>query len=347
MDQASSSLCVDALPKQMQAMRVVDAGKHSQMTVITCPLPELQAGQVLIQVTAAGVNRADLMQRQGLYPAPEGESDILGLEVSGIVVAVADSQLRHWLGLRVMALVPGGGYATFARAHAEHLMPVPEQWTMVQAAGVPEVFLTAYQLLFRLGQLQPGQRVLLHAGASGVGTAAIQLACRHGAKVAVTASTDEKLATCQALGAELVIDYKKQDFVAELNASWPAGVDLVLDPVAGDYIARNVEALALDGKIVIYALMGGRQSTLDMSKLFRKRGQLLCSTLRNRTDHYKADLVRDLLAGFGGGFECSALKPVLHAEFNWLKVEQAHQLLASNATTGKVILTMPEPQPEP
>ncbi|MDP4537220.1 NAD(P)H-quinone oxidoreductase [Alkalimonas collagenimarina] len=342
--QQTNHLCIDSLPEQMQAMHVVAAGKQSQLALIECPLPVLQSGQVLISVTAAGVNRADLMQRQGLYPAPKGESEILGLEVSGRVVAVADAHLKHWLGCQVMALVLGGGYATFARAHAEHLMPVPKHWTMVQAAAMPEVFLTAYQLLFRLGQLQQGQRVLLHAGASGVGTAAIQLACRSGARVAVTASSPQKLARCQALGAELTIDYTKQDFVAGLKAFWPDGVDLILDPVAGDYIARNVDALALDGKIVIYALMGGRQSTLDMATLFRKRGQLLCSTLRNRTDHYKSDLVRDLLADFGAAFECNELKPELYAEFNWHHVEQAHQLLASNATIGKVILTMSDPE---
>lgn len=342
MRQAGACLSFETLPAQMQVLRIDSSGKQSTMTLTDHPLPVLQAGQVLIQVAAAGVNRADLMQRQGLYPAPAGESEILGLEVSGTVVAVADDQLRHWLGVRVMALVPGGGYATFARAHAEHLMPVPEHWSMVQAAAIPEVFLTAYQLLFRLGQLQSGQRVLLHAGASGVGTAAIQLACRRGAKVAVTASRADKLAACQALGAELMIDYKQQDFVAALKSAWPDGVDVVLDPVAGDYIARNVELLAMDGTIVIYALMGGRHTSLDMARLFRKRGQLICSTLRNRTDQYKADLVRDLLADFGTDFEQSQLKPVLHTELNWLEVEQAHQLLQSNATTGKVILTIAE-----
>lgn len=342
MPKAITLMSKDALPAQMQALDVVSPGPTSRMQLVSCPLPEIQTNQVLIRVAAIGVNRADLMQRQGLYPAPAGESPILGLEVSGVVVAVADPTFSHWLGLRVMALVPGGGYARYVRVHVEHIMPVPSHWSMVQAAAVPEVFLTAYQLLFRLGQLQSNQHIVLHAGASGVGTAAIQLARRCGAHVAVTASSVEKLVLCQALGAELAINYQTDDFVLKLKAQWPQGADLVLDPVAGDYIARNIEALALDGKIIIYALMGGRHSTLDMSRLFRKRGQLLCSTLRNRSCQYKAELVRDLWSDCAGAFERDELTAVVHAEFNWLEVEQAHQLLITNATKGKVILTVAE-----
>ncbi|MEE2001422.1 NAD(P)H-quinone oxidoreductase [Alkalimonas sp. MEB108] len=328
------------LPPSMQVIEVMNPGANSCLVTATRSLPALLPGQLLLKVHAAGVNRADLMQRRGLYPPQPNESDILGLEASGEVVAVADDHLSHWLGKSVMALVPGGGYAEYVRVDALHVMQTPKGWSMHLAAAAPEVFLTAYQLLFELGQLEAGQRVLLHAGASGVGTAAIQLAKACGAEVAVTVGNQKKADACLALGADLAIDYRQQDFVAVLSQQWPTGVNLILDPVAGDYLVKDAALLAMDAKVVIYALMGGRQTEFDMAPWFKKRAQLLFSTLRNRSDHYKAELVRHLQADFAAAFAVGRIQPVMHSVLPWSEAEQAHQLLATNQSIGKVVLNI-------
>ncbi|WP_245785622.1 NAD(P)H-quinone oxidoreductase [Alkalimonas amylolytica] len=338
MSTSTGSKLMQDLPQQMQVIEVVNPGPDSRLCSAFRPLPTLHSGQLLIKVTAAGVNRADLMQRRGLYPPQPGESDILGLEVSGEVVAVADASLNHWLEKSVMALVPGGGYAQYVRVAATHVMPVPKGWCMLQSAATPEVFLTAYQLLFLLGQLEVGQRVLLHAGASGVGTAAIQLGKARGAEVAVTVGSNEKAHACLALGADLAINYRQQDFAEIISQQWPRGVDLILDPVAGDYLVHNAKLLAMDAKVVIYALMGGRKTELDMAPWFKKRAQLLFSTLRNRSDDYKASLVQRLQSDFAADFEAGRVQPVLDRVLPWSQVEQAHQLLATNQSIGKVVL---------
>ena len=277
------------IPTTMRAIEVANPGADSSLQIQSCAVPVPNAEQLLIKVAAAGVNRADLMQRRGMYPPPAGESDILGLEVAGIVVA-AGPQHKSWLGKAVFGLVPGGGYAEYALVQANHAMVVPAGYSMVEAAATAEVFLTAYQLLFSIGNLQPGQTVLIHAGASGVGTAAIQLAKAAGAKVAVTASTDDKLAACKALGADILINYQTSAFEQVLSEVCEQGVHLILDPVAGDYISRQVPLLAMDGKIVVYAMMGGRTvPNLDLAALFKRRGQIICSTLRNRSNRYKAN----------------------------------------------------------
>jgi putative PIG3 family NAD(P)H quinone oxidoreductase len=312
-------------------------------------VPHPAAGQLLLQVSAAGINRADLMQRRGLYPPPPGDSTILGLEVSGVVVAVSCNADEHWLGKKVFGLVNGGGYAAYALMPSAQAMPVPDSWSLIEAAGCAETFLTAYQLLFSLGQLHlspahltsdlSGEKVLIHAGASGVGTAAIALALLAGAEVAVTASSDKKLAVCHSLGAHLAINYQQHDFVSVIKQQWPAGCQLILDPVAGDYISKNIQCLAIDGKIVIYAMMGGRRLTeLDLAPLFQKRGQILCSTLRNRSPDYKAKLSAAFYQRFAADMQQRRLIPLIQQVFNYDKVEQAHQLMASNHTMGKLIL---------
>ena len=327
------------IPSVMQAISVNNAGKDSFLSIAQQPVPTPCAEQLLIKVAAAGINRADLMQRKGLYPPPAGESEILGLEVAGVVVA-AGPQHKSWLGKAVFGLVPGGGYAEYAVINASHAMAVPAGYSMAEAAGIAEVYLTAYQLLCSIGNLQSGQRVLIHAGASGVGTAAIQLACRLGAKVAVTASNEDKLAVCKALGAEVAINYANTKFEHEISAVWPEGVNLILDPVAGNYISREMPLLALDGKIVIYAMMGGREiPALDLTALFKRRGQLICSTLRNRSNRYKAQLVQGFNHTFAKDLAQRIIKPIIQQEFNWQQAEQAHKLMASNSTVGKLVLT--------
>ncbi|MDP2713187.1 NAD(P)H-quinone oxidoreductase [Rheinheimera sp.] len=328
------------IPSTMQAIAVVNAGKDSTLRVEQRPVPQPSAEQLLVKVAAAGINRADLMQRRGLYPPPAGDSDILGLEVAGIVVA-AGPQHKSWLGKAVFGLVPGGGYAEYALLNAGHAMAVPAGYSMAEAAACAEVFLTAYQLLFSIGALQSGQKVLIHAGASGVGTAAIQLAKAAGAVIAVTASSDDKLAACKALGAEVLLNYTTAAFEQELAAQWPDGVNLILDPVAGEYISREIPLLAMDGKIVLYAMMGGREiPQLDLSMLFKRRGQLICSTLRNRSNKYKTALTQAFCNAFGQALAHRQIAPVLQQQFKLHQAEQAHQLMASNQTVGKLVLTL-------
>lgn len=329
-----------SIPATMQAVLVTNTGKDSTLVIKPIPVPVPSAEQLLIKVAAAGVNRADLMQRRGFYPPPEGESDVLGLEVAGVVVA-AGAQHKSWLGKAVFGLVPGGGYAEYALLHAGHAMPVPAGYTMAEAAATAEVFLTAYQLMCKIGNLQAGQRVLIHAGASGVGTAAIQLAKTIGAKVAVTASSDAKLALCKTLGADVLLNYNSVAFEQALSAIWPDGVNLILDSVAGAYVSREIPLLAMDGKIVLYAMMGGKDvPQLDLSALFKRRGQIICSTLRNRSNQYKTQLTQAFYQSYGQALAQRQLKPVLQQQFNWQQAEQAHQLMASNGTLGKLVLTL-------
>lgn len=329
-------LTLSALPASMQA---IDVTASRQLQFVTVPLPDISDAEVLIKVSAAGVNRADLAQRAGYYPPPPGESEILGLEVAGTVVACGEAVSRDWLGAEVFGLVPGGGYAEYVKMPAAHLLRRPSGMTVEAAAGCAEVFLTAYQAMFVLGELNTGQAVLLHAGASGVGTAAIQLAKAAGALVAVTAGSDGKTAACLALGADVAVNYKTADFAEVLKAAVPQGFRVIVDPVAGDYLPKNLQLLGLDGRIVVLAMLGGRTvPAFDLTQMFKKRGQLLCSTLRNRTDDYKADLVSRFLAQFGNGLETGAVKPVIAQVLPWQEADAAHQLLASNQLVGKVVL---------
>lgn len=327
-----------ALPASMQA---IDVTGSKQLQFVTVPLPAIGDAEVLIKVSAAGVNRADLAQRAGYYPPPPGESDILGLEVAGTVVACGAAVSSAWLGTEVFGLVPGGGYAEYVKMPAAHLLRRPSGMSVEAAAGCAEVFLTAYQAMFVLGELNAGQAVLLHAGASGVGTAAIQLAKAAGARVAVTAGSDEKTAACLALGADFTVNYKTADFAAVLKDAVPQGFQVIVDPVAADYLPKNLQVLGLDGRIVVLAMLGGRTvPAFDLTQMFKKRGQLLCSTLRNRTDEYKADLVSRFLAQFGSALDSGAIKPVIAKVLPWQEADAAHQLLASNQLVGKVVLKL-------
>ncbi|GHG77232.1 NAD(P)H quinone oxidoreductase [Alishewanella longhuensis] len=326
-------------PEQMQVIQVQDPGKHSRLDWRSVQVPTPAAGELLLKVHACGINRADLMQRQGLYPAPAGDSEILGLEAAGTVVAVGDESLDSYLGQRCFGLVNGGGYAEYVLLPATQAMQVPQGWSMAQAAATAETFLTAYQLLFTIGQASAGQRVLIHAGASGVGTSAIQLAKAKGLQVAVTVGSADKVAACLMLGADLAINYRQQHFLDELKLVWPEGINLILDPVAGSYIADDIQLLAQDGKIVVYAMMGGRKlAELDLALLFRKRGQLICSTLRNRDAQYKARLTADFQQDFATALAAANIMPVIQQVFAANDIEAAHTLLSTNQTIGKLVL---------
>lgn len=329
------------IPLQMQAIIVQNPGKTSRLLWQEVATPKPEAGELLLKVSAAGINRADLMQRQGLYPAPAGDSPILGLEAAGTVVAVGDKSLTEYLGKACFGLVNGGGYAEYVTIPATQAMLVPPGWTMTKAAAVAETFLTAYQLLFFIGEAKAGQRVLLHAGASGVGTSAIQLAKSKGLQVAVTVGSAEKAAACAALGCDIAINYRETNFSDILSQFWPSGIDLILDPVAGTYMPENLKLIAQDAKIIVYGLMGGRLlPELDLSLMFRKRGQLFCSTLRNRDSHYKARLTAAFVKDFSAALTAESIFPVLFSEFARTEIETAHSLLSSNQTIGKLVLNL-------
>ena len=314
-----------------------------QLKVMETDRPVLKPGQVLVKVSAFGINRADTLQRLGKYPAPAGESPILGLEIAGEVVQVAkpsDVTVGSTLwqpGDKVFGLVAGGAYAQYVAVDATHLIKVPENITMTEAAGLAEVFLTAFQTMFEVTRLQKQQKVLIHAGASGVGLAAIQLAKVNGCMVAVTASCDEKLQKCAELGADLLINYSKQDFVQSIKESWRA-CDLVIDFVAGDYLNRNLQVLNMDGTIVNLAMLSGRfVPQLDMGLVLGKRAKIIGSTLRNRSDTYKQHLVAGFVHEFMPLFASAVLRPVIDTVYAADQVAIAHQRMEDNDTMGKLI----------
>ncbi|MBJ2129029.1 NAD(P)H-quinone oxidoreductase [Alteromonas sp. IB21] len=300
----------------------------------------LSQGKVKVDVKAFGINRADTLQRQGNYPPPQGESEILGLEVAGVVSEVASDVSTFKEGDKVFGLVAGGGYATEVLVNPAHLMPVPEGMPFFEAAGLTEVFLTAFQCLRTIAHIKPAQRALIHGGASGVGLAATQL-CRYwGVHSAVTASSEEKLSLCEQNGAEHLINYKQQAFDDVLKMEWPEGVDMVLDMVGGDYLNRNLKVLKQDGKVVYLAMLAGRYAdNLDMALLLGKRASIIGTTLRNRSDDYKADLIRDFAAVCLSAFESGELKVNIDTHYHIDDISKTHARLENNDTQGKLVVS--------
>lgn len=317
-------------------MRYIQHNKDGHLSISQMDVPALQPGQVLVKVVSFGINRADLLQRYGKYPPPKGESEVLGLEMAGEVVDAGDCS-RWQSGDRVCGLVAGGGYAECVAVNAEHLMPVPDTLSLMDAGGLAEVFLTAYQALFLLAGLRAGDSLLIHAGASGVGSAAIQLARLKGARVAVTASSEQKLEFCRQLGAELLINYRQQNFAEQITAQWQ-GVDVVIDMVAGDYVNDNLKALKMDGRIIQLAMLAGRYvDKLDMARMLQKRASLLASTLRNRDDKYKAHLVKAFSDDCLSAFSTGELKVCVHQHYQADDIARAHGQLQANQNCGKII----------
>ena len=300
----------------------------------------LVSGKVKVDVKAFGVNRADTLQRQGNYPPPPGESDILGLEVAGVVSEVASDVTAFKEGDRVFGLVAGGGYATEVIVNPAHLMPIPKGMPFFEAAGLGEVFLTAFQCLRTIAHIKPAERALIHGGASGVGLAATQL-CRYwGVHSAVTASSPEKLSLCENNGAELLINYKQQQFDDVLKKVWPEGIDMVLDMVGGDYLNRNLKVLKQDGKVVYLAMLAGRYAdNLDMALLLGKRASIIGTTLRNRSDGYKADLIRDFTTACLPAFENKELRVNIDTHYSIEDISKPHVRLENNDTQGKLVIS--------
>jgi NADPH2:quinone reductase len=326
----------------MQAIEISAPGGPEVLRPTERPDPVPKAGELLIAVTASGVNRPDVLQRMGLYPMPPGVSDLPGLEVAGTVAAGAPADLALAglaIGDRVCALVAGGGYARLCVAPAGQCLPVPKGLSDIEAAALPETFFTVWQNVFQNAKLQPGETLLVQGGSSGIGVAAIHLAKAFGATVIVTAGSDVKCAACLEQGADHAINYKTQDFVAEVRRLTNGrGVDVVLDMVAGDYIAREVECLAEDGRIALIAVQGGTKAALDAGALLRKRLAIIGSTLRPRSIAYKTAIARELRERVWPLIGSGRIKPVVHEVFPATQAAQAHALMESSVHIGKIVL---------
>ncbi len=311
------------------------------LTLADVPTPEPGPGQVRIKVAAAGVNRADTLQRQGFYPPPPGESDIPGLEVSGTIDALGDGVAEWSVGDEVCALLAGGGYAEQVTVAAGQVLPVPSGVSLRDAAALPEVVCTVWSNVFLTASLQPGETLLVHGGSSGIGTMAIQLARQVGARVAVTAGSAEKLAACRGLGAEILVNYREEDFVDRVRAATCGeGANVILDNMGAKYLARNVAALAESGRLVIIGMQGGTKAELDIAALLAKRGAVIATSLRSRSAAEKATIVAAVRAHVWPLIESGAVRPVVHADYAAEQAAQAHRAIEASGHIGKILLTL-------
>ena len=323
-------------PASMQVIEIAAPGGPDMLRRAERPVPAPRADEVLIRVTAAGVNRPDIMQRMGKYPPPPGASDIPGLEVSGEIVGGVEAAV----GRHVCALVSGGGYAEYCVAPLEQCLPAPSTISIAHAAAIPETFFTVWTNLFDRGRLKSGERVLVHGGTSGIGTTAIQLARARGAIVFATAGSDAKVEACRRLGAARAINYRTEDFVASVkDASGGEGVDVVLDIIGGDYLQRNLECLRMHGRLVQIGLIAASTSTLDFRPVLQRRLTITGSTLRPRTVAEKGAIARALEREVWPLFERGEVRPIVHAEFPLERAADAHRELEAGRVIGKVILT--------
>lgn len=326
------------MPQEMQAIEIVAPGK---LVETHRPLPTLLANEVLIRVEAAGVNRPDIMQRQGLYPPPPGASDIPGLEVAGTIAGLGDEARHLQLGDRVCALVTGGGYAQYCAAAAELCLPIPKGITAIQAAGLPETFFTVWSNLFDRAGLQSGETLLVHGGGSGIGVTAIQMAKAFGVCVFVTAGSSRKCAFCRELGADAAINYREQDFVEEVSALTSGkGVDVILDMIGGDYFPRNLKSMAFDARLVQIAIQGGPKAEINLLQVFLKRLTITGSTLRARDNAFKAAIAGKLREHVWPLLESGDIHPVIDTVLPLVEAAGAHALMESSRHIGKIILTV-------
>ena len=326
----------------MKAVMLEGSGDPEVLKLGEVAAPTPAAGQVLIRVAATSVNRPDVMQRQGRYPPPPGESQILGLEIAGTIAGLGANVQGFSLGERVLALVGGGAYAELSVAHAGHVMRIPERLSFLEAACICETYITAYMNLFMRARLASGESALVHGGGGGVGTAAIQLckALNPNGRVFATASAG-KLARVAALGAERAIDYKNEDFAAVvLAATDDRGVDVILDHIGGSALAANLKALAVNGRLAVIATMGGREATVDLARLMLKRQTITGSVLRPRPVEEKAAIIAEFVRVVMPLFATGKVKPVIHAVYPLDQVAEAHRVMEANAHFGKIVLTV-------
>lgn len=325
----------------MRAVIATEPGGPEVLTVTDLPDVEAGPGEVLLDVAAAGLNRADLLQRQGFYPPPPGASDVIGMECSGTVAAVGDGVEGWSVGDRACALLAGGGYAEQVVVPAGQLMPVPDGVDLVTAAALPEVAATVWSNVFMVAGLQPQETLLVHGGAGGIGSFAIQLAHRLGARVITTGGTAEKLAACAALGADVTVNYRDQDFVAAVHeATDGAGADVVLDNMGAKYLDRNIDALAIQGRLVIIGMQGGTKAELDINKLLRKRGAVIATNLRGRPVEEKSAICASVVEHVWPLVAEGLVQPIVHGTHPLADAAAAHALMESGEHTGKILLTV-------
>jgi putative PIG3 family NAD(P)H quinone oxidoreductase len=330
----------ESIPTTMRAVEITEAGGPEVLRIGQRPVPEPGADEVLVKVTAAGINRPDVMQRKGMYPPPPGAPDIPGLEIAGTVAAAGADAGGVSEGDAVCALVAGGGYAEYCVAPAPLCLPIPEGLSHVQAAAVPETFFTVWTNVFDRGQLASGESLLVHGGSSGIGTTAIQLAKAFGSTVYVTAGSEEKCQACRDLGADAAINYREEDFVARVSElTNERGVDVILDMVGGDYLPRNLQSLAVEGRIVQIALQKGPKVEMNLLPIMLKRLTLTGSTLRPRTVAQKAMIAHSLREKVWPLLESGQVRPIVHATFPLAEASEAHRLMESSKHIGKIVLS--------
>lgn len=331
------------MTNETDTMRVVVARGNGAADVLAIEqrqIPVPQAHELLIKIAAAGVNRPDVMQRMGAYPPPAGAGDVLGLEIAGEVVATGDAVSRYPIGAQVMGLVPGGGYATYAVVDERNALPVPQGFSWLEAAAIPETFFTVWTNVFDRARLRPGERLLVHGGTSGIGTTAIQLASALGSEVIATAGSDEKCRSCESLGASLAINYRTQDFVDSVQTQTDgSGVDVILDMVGGAYVNQNLDSLAMDGRIVQIAFLHGRDVQVDLQQLMTKRAILTGSNLRPRSVTDKAAIAQALEREVMPLWQSGKCRPVIDSVFAFDNVIGAHERMDA-PHIGKVVLSM-------
>ena len=329
------------VPARMTAIVIRTPGAPDVLVPEERPVTAPGEGEVLVKVAAAGVNRPDVMQRKGQYPPPAGATDIPGLEIAGEVVALGQGVTRWKLGDKVMALVVGGGYAQYCPAHESHCLPVPAGLSMVEAAAIPETFFTVWYNTFERGKLKAGETLLVHGGSSGIGTAAIQLAKTAGARVITTAGTAKKCEACKKLGADVAVNYKSEDFVVATKAATAGkGADVILDMVGGDYVERNYEAAAVEGRVVQIAFQGSYKATVDFRRIMLKRLTHTGSTLRARSVPDKGAIARGVEAHALPLIAADRVKPVIDSTFPLAEAAAAHARMESSMHIGKIVLTV-------
>ena len=331
---------MNSIPNTMRAIEIIKPGSPEVLVPTHRPMPELKHDEVLIKVAAAGINRPDCLQRQGLYPPPPGASDIPGLEVAGTVVALGSAVTEWQVGDLLCALVTGGGYAQFCTAPATNCLPVPKGLTLVEAAALPETFFTVWNNVFQRAQLKEGERFLVHGGSSGIGTVAIQLAQVFGARVFASAGSLTKCRACEKLGAERAINYHIEDFVEAVKAlTDDEGVDVILDMVGGDYLPRNLEALAVDGRLAQIAFLNGSKvEHMDFMPILLKRLTIIGSTLRARSVARKAMIAQELRERVWPLLEQRSIRPVIDSSYPLVDAAEAHSRMESSLHIGKIML---------
>jgi len=323
----------------MKAIEITKPGDADVLMATSRPVPTPKNSEVLIKVRAAGVNRPDVMQRAGLYPPPKGASDIPGLEVAGTIVAAGNAVTGLQVNQSVCALVAGGGYAEYVTAPATQCLPIPNGLSIVEAASLPETYFTVWSNVFDRARLTEGETILVHGGSSGIGTTAIQLCSALGFDVLTTAGTEEKCQICEELGAKKSINYRTEEFSTSVKSiTNQKGVDVILDMVAGDYLQRNLECLADDGRLVIIAFLGGVKTTINMTDILRRRLTVTGSTLRQRSDEFKQKIAVNLLKYVWPLFENKQIKPLIYRSFDLEDAAQAHRLMESSVHIGKIVL---------